>query len=460
MIKILLPLVILICSSATALAQRLYVVGVPSEMDAATGKSVLNATLDLVLRADEGSRIQVFDALNLQKVIDVTIPTLPGKSNPKVRVVRLKKQIGALKNYFTRSSSVRSGKATHIKVPQFLELAGSALKSSSGDTTVLLFGSPYYSDARDVAFVFGGGFYPSDGHILSTSKRSVFGTSDKKDLLKGVTIHFCHLKDVFDTELERTAVSRFWKIYCDSLGAVLATFVTSTEVAVERALNNAKDAVSQDRLNPKDTVIEMRKTVVHRNPETVPVDTDREDTPRGDTSPERSEPIPRTATRLVDRRVQTVLRSVPKPKPGSLVIAAVWVAEGNAGKADVDLYVRPHPEAGELNFRHRSSAEGKYLRDIRSARKSLNDETWGASWEAVEMEAVHLENATCWLNLYRGCGGKIEGVVRVVFDGRTADVPFTFPPIAGDEAAGHIKRAGNACWIEVALHELRRTRAR
>ena len=100
------------------------------------------------------------------------------------------------------------------------------------------------------------------------------------------------------------------------------------------------------------------------------------------------------------------------------------------------------------------AAEGEYLRDIRAAGNSLADKTWGASWEAVEITAAQLHEATCWMNLYHGSGGRIEGVVRVVFDERTADIPFGFPAIAGDGAKGRISRHDNPCWIEIGLDEL------
>lgn len=451
---------ILLFASAPAAAQRLYIVGVPSETDAEMGKRILAATLALVLKANDGDRIQVFDALNLQKVADLTIPSNAGSSNAKIRVVRLKEQIVDLKTYFNRAASVRSGKAMEIKVPQFLELAGATIKASSGDTTVLLCGSPYYLDARDAAFVFGQGYYPSDGHILATSKRSVFGTADKQNLLKGATVHFCHLDDIFETELERTAVRRFWKLYTDRLGAVLATFTPSTDVAVERCVSNVTDPVSQDELIPEDRVIEMRKTVISTNRQADSSHAPSRETLRNESPPQPAE-VGRTTQNLnVDRRVEDILRSVPRPKPGSLVIAAAWVTEGDARTADVDLHVRAHRDSEEVNFVHRSSRDATYLRDIRAANNSLHDEDWGASWEAVEISGGRIEDTTCWLDLYEGCGGKIEGVVRVVFEDRSADVPFSFPAIDGDHASNREKREGNPCWIEIGLNDLAWTRTR
>jgi hypothetical protein len=241
-------------------AQRLYVIGVPSEMDAKAGKAIHEATLHLVLTARPAARIQVFDALNLQMVTDLTIPG-GRQAGPKARVRRLANEIASLRTFFSRATSVRSGKDRQIRTPQFLELVGSTLKASSGDTTVIVFGMPYYMDERDASFTFGQGVYPSDGHILASSRESVFGTKDKGSLLKGVTLHFCYIEEVFDTELEKVAVRRFWKTYADGLGAVLATFAASPEVTLERARGGVDDPVIRDPIDRGDTVIEMRQIV-------------------------------------------------------------------------------------------------------------------------------------------------------------------------------------------------------
>jgi hypothetical protein len=446
---------IFLCACGNAFAERLIIIGVPSEMDSATSKSVLQATLNIVLDVEEGTRIQVFDAFNLQQVVDMTIPANAGGRNAKARVVRLNSQIAELKQYFTRSSSVRSGRTGQIKLPQFFELSGSGVKATSGDTTILLFGSPYYSDDRDSAFVFGNGYYPSDGHIRASSKESVFGTADKRDLLKSTAVHFCYLGDRFETSLEHAAVRRFWKIYCDNVGAVLSTFGPSPEVTVERCLKMVTDSVSSDTIDPNDAEMEMRKVGVPRDrsvdlPDLAPVDS----------STSLNNPNPPAEKPSVHEAVDAALRLVPKPTARSVVIAAAWLAENDPSAADVDLYVQPSDAAVELNFQRTLTAEGRYLRDVREANRSLNNNSWGASWEAVEVEDVQLMEARCWLNLYSGCGGKVVGVVRIAQGDLIADVPFNFPAIAGDAAAGRLARANNPCWIEIPLDQLQWTSVR
>ncbi len=455
MLRFLITAGILLCAARHAAAERLILLGVPSEMDSATSKNVLQATLNIILKVDEGTRIQVFDAFKLQQIVDLTIPLNSGGTNAKVRVVRLKAEIAELKQYFTRSASVRSGRAAQIKVPQFFELAGSGIKSTSGDTTILLFGSPYYRDDRDSGFVFGEGFYPSDGFITATSKESVFGTADKNELLKATTVHFCYMGDEFDSSLEHAAVRRFWKCYCDGLGAVLSTFGPSSDVTVERCLKMVTDSVSSDTIKSDETRMEMRKVGVQldRGLDAPAVELQSESTAGKDPGATLEPPA-------VPEAIDAALRSAPRPTSRSVVIAAAWLAENDPSAADVDLYFRPRGEAEELNFKLTATPEGRYLRDIREANQSLSNNSWGASWEAVEIEEAQLMEATCWLNLYRGCGGKVVGVVRIAQGELTADVPFSFPAVAGDEAAGRLDRADNECWIAIQLDQLQWTHVR
>jgi hypothetical protein len=412
-------------------------------MDAQTGNDVLSAILDLVFGSAAGDRVQVFDALTLQRIADMTIPGGQA-SNAKARTMALKKEIAELRAFFSRTASVRSGKDRQIRTPQFLELAGSTLKTKSGDTTLILFGSAYYLDEKDPESTFGHGRYPSDGCVLASSQQSVFGTSNKQALLNGAVVHFCYLSEHFDCDQERTAIRRFWKIHCDGLGANLSTFVASTGLTVERALSGVTDPVTRDRVDPRDTTIEMRSVRATRV-ERVEVG---DETAGG----EQEEPIPRLPTGA-DPRIQVALDEIPRPAHGALTIAAVWVAEGNAVAADVDLYVAPTPSAAELCFSKRQTPEGTYLRDIRSARSDLGDDRWIACWEVVEIVTARADDATCWLNLYRGPGGAISGVVRILFADRAVDRPFAFPAIAGDGAAGRHDRKNRPCWIEIDLKQ-------
>src|SRR5207248_9254496 len=114
----------------------------------------------------------------------------------------------------------------------------------------------------DYAFMFGeSGYCPSDGHML-TNSQSVFGTAHKLGLLKGVAaVHWAYLDDgVFKDDHARSVVRRFWSIYSERLGTTLSSWVSAPPVALDRAIRDVRDPVTQEKLDERDNVIEMRRT--------------------------------------------------------------------------------------------------------------------------------------------------------------------------------------------------------
>jgi len=79
--------------------------------------------------------------------------------------------------------------------------------------TILLLGRPFYEDPRDFAFNFGeSGYCPSDGHLL-TNAQSVFGTTHKLGLLKGVAAAvYCAYTDSHPSRFHSSGPNRIWQV--------------------------------------------------------------------------------------------------------------------------------------------------------------------------------------------------------------------------------------------------------
>ena len=178
---------------------------------------------------------------------------------------------------------------------------------------------------------------------------------------------------------------------------------------------------------------------------------------RGTTTPaEPSAAIDRSDTRIEMRRaaepvraeliarqvLEESAREIPMPAEGFLSIAVVWGSK--EGAVDIDAYVKPSPLVGEINFSTKETPEGRLLKDIQQS----NPNRAGA-WEVVEVQHAALHDTTCWLDLYKNIDGeRVDGLVRIRYADRTADVPFSFSGL-GDKAAGRSQREGNACWIKI-----------
>lgn len=440
--------------------QRLYVVGVPAQMDTVTAQEVLKATLKLLLSARPGARIIVIDAYGMRKISECSI----AEGKPSARAGHLRDSIAALKEHFDKTSSVRAQEQNQVRTPQFLELVGSTLKPASGSTVVVMFSRPYYEDPRDEAFVFHGDKYPSDGYYLTDSRNSIYGTADRRNLLQGTVVHWSYLSETFPTGLARTHVRRFWKCYLDRLGSVLSTFERDPNVVLDRALAGVNDPVSKDTADEADTVLEMRSIAVGMESSTPPTDAHTErasDQSPGGRLPDPA-PIGSGGAEIQvpvspKEAVERVARALPTAT-GRVDIAVIWTTDNpDARRADVDLYVRPPDSTVELNFRETRTADGRsrHVRDVRSAPTLVDESLWSTTWEVVELDgATSVERATCWLNLYAGTNSAITGIVRVAVGEEVRVAHFSFPAGPGNRAADRQTRENSPNWRHIDLASL------
>lgn len=260
LVSVIAALVAAIGFTVPASAQATYIVGAPGAMDTDTAGIVLNSVVKLLDTGAAGDEVRVYDAWSGQLMGGFTIPNT---NSARARRLRTKTEMGVIVSKLERASSVRSGQEGEVRLPHFLQLVSSGLRSGAGDVRVLVFGGPYYTDARDKGFTFGDGLYPSDGHILAPQSKSVFGTAGRQDLLSGCVVHVCYFDDTRFKgnlrSLEISALRRFWHLYISEMGGVLSSFAPSADDVTRRAMTGMKDPVLPDKIDRKDTVIEMRR---------------------------------------------------------------------------------------------------------------------------------------------------------------------------------------------------------
>ncbi len=425
-------LVTLIIGHDTIAAERTIVVGLPSAISTADRTPVFKAVIDLMLTVQSETRVLIFNAQAQTRICDVEVTG----TSKRGRLRRLAREVAIIKRYFKRTDQGQEAVIDNVHVPAFLsvlrhiQLPGSSLR-------ILLFGSLYHSAVQDIHATFGPGFVPSDGHVLAMGRESVFGTADLKGSLDGVAIDWCYLGHNGST-LERRAVVRFWTIYFSEMGMALTSVLSSPHVTIDNVISGSTDPAFPDRIDRRDRRIEIR-----------PVDSPPKETR---VRPDR-QPLEETAAfRRHRMALEDAAKSVPKPRSGFLSIAAVWISKDP--NVDVDLWVRPHSRADELYFQKQETPEGRHLRDVVTAHSGLGDADWQSSWELVEVRMATLEDATCWLNLYKGGGETIEGIVRLLFDHRVVDVPFSFTGGKGDKAKGRNHRENSPFWISIDVAEL------
>jgi hypothetical protein len=283
---------------------------------------------------------------------------------------------------------------------------------------LLLIGSPLYQDQKEPGFSMVDGYFPSDGHLLSTRDKSIFGTEDALTAQRPLLVHWVFFGDPWLSDLYKEKVTRFWTLYLSRRGAQLATFCGDLPTAMQAFKACAPDALVTARhwaVDSQQTKIEMLR--VGRE-----VD-------------------------LADWIQRDVIKESPS-RPPSVMVGPMKIGIRWKDRIDLDLYATPHSGAETLFFQHLRSPEGYYYKDHRSSP--------GREYEFIEFEnPVDIRQVEAYVNFYKGsCPNGPRGEVRIEFDGRIYSARFAIPASEGNRG-----RAGDTqeeFWTRLPVQEILR----
>lgn len=408
-----------------ALGARSIIVAIAPGMSEADRQGVLNAYQQLLLKSDVGDVIQCYDAAAQRRVCTATVPK---SASSRARLIALKREIAAI--HACLNASPGSGSLAHpLNVPAFMTMVVPGLHHEGQTTRILVFGTIFHGDERDVGATFAPGSYPSDGCAMPSGQEFPLGTGDRKGSLAGVCVDWCSMGEDCGT-LERRAVVRWWTIWCAELGATLTSCQATPGVAIESAIAGTTAPVSSDVIDRTSTDVVIR---------------DVRPTTRSTDAPH---PPQRAAT---DAELSEAASVMPTPSLGHAMISVVW--SSTDGQADIDLWVRPAPGAAELSYGNRTTPLGRYLRDIQRSASTRQTPAGNTAWEGVEILDAHGDRMPeVWLNVYRNTGAPVQGIVRVQVGGRTSDFAFWFSDgNVGDHASNRNNRGTSPCWLRIDL---------
>ncbi len=408
-----------------------YLVGLSPHYTTGDAQVVLKQLLLFALeQTSPGDRVLVYDALNQQPVTEFSIPE--GKlfqNNARARAQRLAPAITGLRSFLVKDAAKRQPGTGAIRLPEFLDLAGPQLRTPGQPLRVIVVASPFYLNPEMPSCNMDDA-YPSDAHLLANQSVSVFGTALRRGRLAGVTVHYALVgPGSFLNDYHQERVTRFWSLFIGQQDGVLATFAPDVSLAFRRASEGVRQPIVNAQLDANDDKIQMLP--VNRRP--VP----RWLAPA--TSESAAEPVvnqPAAADlpeslRNADLPVQTT--------HGQIGIGIMWSAP-----VDCDLWVKANPAAKDLFFQNRTTPEGRYFHDYRSANQ-------GVDYEYVELNPTDLTLVKAWVNLYAGKASNISGVVVVRLNGQTHRGEFRLQAVEGNKAADRHQRERSPYWVEVDL---------
>lgn len=286
----------------------------------------------------------------------------------------------------------RAGKA--LRLPQLLRYI--AQNHSGGEEVeVIVFGSVFYDDPQEPAFSMADGLIPSDGHILSSRAKTIFGASDSPNALKNFRVHVGYT-DAMPSDRHAYYVERFWTLFIEHQGGKLVTFSGDQGSIFSRAENKASAPEHSFKLEESNKLemIRLRTEVI------------------------QEQSIYQRPVSTTKPTAQTLHRA------RSVQIGLSW----DCPSCDLDLYAQTSPRAERIFFGNSKTNEGTHLKDFLQSPRTIN------GYETIEFFVpVDLSQLKIAVNFFKGNAPQgIKGELRLAFDGNTYAMPFTLATTSGD----------------------------
>lgn len=396
-----------------------HVIGISPFLDRADKDAVYRQVVGFALEGvPPGGVLRLIDAYRIRTIAVMEVPGTRASSGAKARAVRFQAELRALKAFLaeepakpTVAGAVGTGA---VRLPQFLEFIASERVDRERPGGVLVLGSPLYLDEREPAFAMADGLYPTDGHLLATRERSVFGRSETADPLREVTVHLGCFGTPWRDGVQEDRIRRFWRLYVTARGGrwgLCAGDLPAVFAALRRDVAPGANGSWEEALDDSRTLVAMRRG----RREVAAVDWLMRDLgPAGSAG-------------------------APVSFLGPMKIGIRW-----QGDVDLDLYARPDPEGATLSFSEPRSGAGYHYRDHRSSPDR--------EYEFIEFEVpVDVRRVEAAVNFHTGAVGEaLTGEARIEFEGRVHSAPFTIPAREGNRGRGGAGQEDHWARLDVA----------
>jgi hypothetical protein len=404
----------------------------------------------VVADCPNGSRVVVMDGWELRVICAVQLPKLAYDS-PSARAPRAAAALAALKQWGDHLGANQPPRglkdSSAIRLPELLQ-AASDRPAPAGRILVLL-ASPFCIVPNEESFSMVEARYPSDAHLARPLAESPYGIAEKRGRLAKTEVLWAYQSEnIWSSQLHRERVTRWWSLFIAGQGGVLAAFNSDAPQTLFAAARPNHYPVGQYAVNSEDADVVMHaadgrqvplklsrnKSVPLAEPQPAPAVPPSQASaaiisssppPPAPAPPENpplvSKPEPEQKLLVAESDIKAPAE-IPIPAAGNIGVAAVWQA---APGTDIDLWVAARPGLPEAYW-HRPHVEHvRYFRDIRTAQSVKDNAQWRQAWEYVEIEKARLDEPSVWLNVYEAAG-PVSGIIRIQFNGRVVDRPFSF----------------------------------
>ncbi len=407
----------LILMMATPSYARNFVIGISPSISPSDTEMVFKKVVQFLLEEVHlGDEATIYDAYNNKLIGTFKVPNKRGYDHPKPKAKYNKKVLMRLKAFLSAefiSSEIPTNAASIIRFPQFISFVGENIKTDE-NTDVILIGNPLYIDFKETSFSMTEGFFPSDGHINASVKKSVFGTKERRGLLKGIKIHFAYRDVSWHNDLHAEMIKRFWSIYVVEQGGSLATFVSDLDTVIARAVDlesSNRRIYDFDKTNDKLEMLSVQREINRKH-----------------------------VNEVFDKQVTTTTHK-PTSYKGKVLVGIKW----DCMKCDLDLYARPENGKKVLFFGNTSSPEGTYHKDFLDSPTPVN----GLEYIQFKKD-VDIKNMFIAVNFYKGeFPSGPRGEIRIELNGVIYAKKFHIRSEKGNKGGNTSKMNSDSSWIVI-----------
>lgn len=407
-------LLVSLALTTTASARDLVFGLSPHQSTTSAQLQVEEALLFAATHLDQGEVAHFFDAAHVRLLGTFVVPEGRASESVGARLQANGALVGALGAFIDRAAAV-PGRTGASDWPGLFELLRSSYETTDGAALILL-AAPIADDPNAPSVTMARGRVPNDGHIAATANQSPYGTTGLAGTLQGYDV-FIGLPDAhwFVSDAHEYAVARFWSLTSEAHGASLGFFGNDIATLYRLVAEGASGRSHAEPLGDTDK-LEML-TFAPDNGSVLPIyDLPPQDAPA---------PVPvwQEAYRVT--------------------IGATWDQS-----VDLDLYVRPAPEAEVIYYANDETDAGRLVKDIRNG--------LGAAFETVTLSGgpFNLGEMQIAINYYGGGSAPtgVTGQLRIAVGDDVWAAPFHIRAQNGTrgegaEAALVDRTVPNEAWV-------------
>lgn len=341
-----------------------------------------------------------FDAGRVRLLGEFRAPEGRAKSNVRARLQANRAVVGALKGFINGAEAV-PGQIGVSDWPGLLQLLRTGYETDT-DRALIMLGSSIFNEPEAPSISMVGGRVPNDGHIAAVQGQSPYATSGLSGSLDGYDVYVGLVGDDWEvSEAHGYHVQRFWTLNAEGHGATMSYF--GDDLATLYRL--VAEGPSEDAHNHADPLMETDKL------EMLSFAPDNGTLPPLYAAPLNEEPAP-----------EPIWQSAQPVNVG-----VTWDQSG----VDVDLYVRPKPDAEVIYYGNADTAAGRLFKDYTVSP--------GVGFETVALNGrIDLSKTQIALNYYGGPGqpSGVTGELRIAIGDEVWAAPFEISATEGNRGAG------------------------